>query len=193
MEDFAISDESFLHRLRSDPDYATHVLCSHYVGWSFMRLQLLEEFTGMLTHICDEKRVKIKFGKRDVEWFEAGKRLDAISRSTFGTVVSLLVSAGIRERDAAYLRSIVQLRNEFVHKLSKIVPFPGDFEKFGFPRSEYMKRVYYYGKRFNRAERYLPKILADAGLIVRKSFGPDGWGISNPNIFDHLQLRDDEP
>jgi hypothetical protein len=100
--------------------------------------------------------------------------------------VGLLLKAGTRQMHDRYLRSVVSLRNQFVHHFPKVAPFPGEFDRYGFPRSEYMRRAFYFGRRFAGAERYLPKILADAGLLVRTDIGDAGWLLSHPHLERHI-------
>jgi len=182
-----LKTRSIVKKIGSESGYADNLFCSHYLGWSFMRLQLLEETTVALVCQCDEERVHIKLGKRVIDWPDASERWKALSQSTFGTVVRLLRDAGINKQRDLYLGAIVELRNEFVHRLNGVVPYPGDFNRYNWDRSQYAERVFGYGRRFMRAQEFLPKILADEGLITRIDLGEAGWILQNPNFEKHLE------
>ena len=101
--------------------------------------------------------------------------------STLGRLVTVLEKSGMEGRDVRYLRSIVDLRNDFVHRLMDQVPLPGDWTRFGYSLERFSQYTKCMLRHVHFASYHFSRIMVKNDLLAGE-FGSFGGFLWNPDL-----------
>lgn len=150
------------------------------VGAAFTQIWILEDLVTALvatSKVALERKLSKEALDESSLFLERHRK---IRSSTFGRLIDAIEKSGVEGRDIRYLRSIVDLRNDFVHRLGEQVPLPGDWARFGFSLEEFSKYTRYVLRHVHSAGYFFSRIVTRRGLLAGK-FGDFGGLLWNPD------------
>ena len=111
-------------------------------------------------------------------------RLGHTKGMTVGRLVTSLEKHGVAGRPIVYLRAILELRNDFIHRLQDQVPLPGDWLRYSYTLEESAEYTRYVLRHICHAQNMLPTILMKLGVLSGTSgdYGSLLWN-SEDNLF----------
>jgi hypothetical protein len=177
--------DEILKQISSSEPALDNLLAAANVGMAFM---LISIFESQLVNLIDVSATKLKNNHASGEYFDAEVTLERrkeLNSATMGRLVVLLEASGVDGIASRYLKALVDIRNEFIHHFGKVVPFPGDWERYGYTLEQFSAYTRFVTRRFHFASNYLPRILSRAGLIAldgSKDFGYLAWHPEFPGI-----------
>jgi hypothetical protein len=172
--------EEIIEVLSSDRAALDNVIAMANVGAAFSQVCILEDSVGVLL-LTSQVTLQQKLDPDALT--ESGlflERLKQIRASTLGRLVTAIEKSGVIGRDIRYLRAIVELRNDFVHRLTKQVPLPGDWGRYGFTGEQFSGYTRYVLRHLCAATHYFPRIMVRHGLLAGQ-FGDFGGMLWNPD------------
>lgn len=172
--------EEIIAVLSSDSGTLDNVIAMANVGIAFSEICVFEDLVGGLINtskIVLQQKLKSE-ALTEADLFLA--RHKEIRASTLGRLVTAIEKSGIGGRDIQYLRGIVDIRNDFVHRFNEQVPFPGDWERYGFTVEQFSNYTSYVLRHIRCASRYFSRIMVRHGLLAGK-FGDFGGLLWNPD------------
>lgn len=171
--------EEIIDALSNDGSVFDNVIAMANLGGVFSQLCILEECVGGLI-LCSKVQLELKLDPEALSnsdlFVEKYKKIRAF---TLGRLMTVIEKSGIVGRDIRYLRAIVELRNDFVHRLSDQVPLPGDWERYGYTLEQFSEYTGYVFRHMSAATHYFPRIMVKRGLLAGK-FGDFGALLWNP-------------
>lgn len=172
--------EEILSSMSGDADAFDNVIAMANVGMAFTQIWILEDLVASLVS-TSKVALQRKLAKAALEGAELFLERDRQARSsTFGRLVDAIEKSGVEGRDIRYLRAVVELRNDFVHRLGHQVPLPGDWVRYGYSLDAFSRYTRYVTRHANRAVYFFPRIMTRHGLLSGK-FGDFGGLLWNPD------------
>ncbi|MBL8595846.1 MAG: hypothetical protein JNK01_24405 [Devosia sp.] len=166
--------------MSADKDAFDNVIAMANVGMAFTQIWILEDLVaGLVTTSKVTLRRKLSAAALDAASLFL-ERHQSVRSSTFGRLVDAIEKSGVEGRDIRYLRAILELRNDFVHRLGHQVPLPGDWTRSGFSLEEFSGYTRYVIRHINTASRRFSRIMTRHGLLAGK-FGDFGALLWNPD------------
>ena len=172
--------EEIIALISEDAVAFDNVIAMANVGAAFSAIWVLESLVAGLVLISainlQKKLSSVALDASDL----LSARHSSISGATLGRLVDAIEKSGIEGRDIRYLRAIVSLRNDFVHRLGDQVPLPGDWERYGYNLEAFSSYTRYVLRHVHMATRFFSQIMVRHGLLSGK-FGDFGAVLWNPN------------
>ena len=175
------SKSKLIEMLNTDSEFSDYYMILSEIGSAFLTLAIFEE-SAASNIIISKTKLSQKLSGDAIE--EAGlfsERVENVSNSTLGRLVSALENSGLKGRDISYLRAIVGLRNEFVHRFTQQGPLPDQWYRFGYGPSDLSVYLQYFERHIQTARRQLPRIMLHRGLLAGEKtklgifvYHPDG-------------------
>jgi hypothetical protein len=183
--------EEILDVISKDIGALDNVIAMANVGGAFSQICILEDSVNTLI-LTSKVKLQLKLDPEALTESELlMERHKQISASTSGRLVVAMEKSGIVGRDIRYLRAIVELRNDFVHRLMKQVPLPGDWERYGFTGERFAEYTRYVLRHISAATHYFPRMMVRHGLLAGQ-FGNFGAMLWNPDDPFFGPLADDQ-
>jgi hypothetical protein len=172
--------EEILNVLKTNKDSFENVVAMANIGMAFTQIIIFENQVAELVSI-GKVQLKKKLAPKALSASQLYlDRLNDINSSTLGRLITAIEMSGIAGRDIRYLRAILELRNDFVHKFTKIVPLPGDWARHGFTVERFSEYTRFVTRHANRASFFFPRIMVKHGLLAGTIRG-DGWFLGHPD------------
>lgn len=175
--------DEILNLVSSDRQALDNLVAMANVGAAFSEICVFEDLVGSL---CLISRVELQ-QRLDAEALSASQLLldrhKQIRSSTLGRLVTALEKSGISGRDIRYLRNIVDLRNDFVHRLTEQVPLPGDWARYDYSIEQFAEYTRFVLRHISSATHFFSRIMHRHGLVAGKfgSFGAILWNPDDPD------------
>ena len=167
------SREEILELISTDEDAFDNIIAMANVGMAFCQICALEDHVGGLILISKTQlSKKLKPNSIDKAELLLEKHKN-INNSTLGRLITAIEESGIKGRDIRYLRKIVNIRNNFVHRFNSQVPFTGDWERYGYTLQKFTEYTRYVTKHTNCAQYFFSRIMVKHGLLAGQ-FGDFG-------------------
>jgi hypothetical protein len=172
--------EEIIALISSDQGAFDNIVAMANVGAAFSQIYLLEDYVAILVS-TSKVVMQQKLSKRAIEASDLFMEKHRSARSsTLGRLIDAIEKSGVEGRDIRYLRAIVELRNDFVHRLGDQVPLPGDWERYGYSLRQFSRYTRYVLRHVNTATRVFSRIMVRHGLLAGK-FGDFGGMLWNPD------------
>ena len=182
--------DEFLIQIKAHPEVYSAIKFSALVGRAFISISLFEEQFSLYLFMLDGPH--LSDGSSDIEKNESfGKRLTRLFRLPLGALREKLLSSGLRRRDALYLERIVGIRNDFIHRFGKMVPYPGDWERYEIEGDRACEYPYWVEKRVEFARQILTHIFVANGHIKVGAKGEWGALLYPSDFFERLGVIDE--
>lgn len=181
--------EEIIDLLSRDRQAFENVISMANVGAVFSQICVFEDLVSTL---CLVSRVSLQQKLNPEALSESQILLEShkqIRSSTLGRLVTTLEKSGINGRDIRYLRKIVNLRNDFVHRFAEQVPLPGDWDRYNFTVEQFSKYTRFVLRHVSFATHSFSRIMHRHGL-VGGTFGDYGallWNPDDPFLKGHLE------
>ena len=172
--------EEILAALSEDAGEFDNIIAMADVGAAFTQIWVLEDLVAGLV-MTSKVTLQHKLSPAALE--ESSLFLErhrSVRSSTFGRLIDAIEKSGVEGRDIRYLRSIVEIRNDFVHRLGHQVPLPGDWERYGYTLEKFSEYTRYVLRHAHSATRFFSRIMVRHGLLAGK-FGSFGGFLWNPD------------
>jgi hypothetical protein len=177
------SRDDIMRMLSTDESAFDNVIAMANVGMAFSQVCIFEDHVSAII-LMSKTTIEHKLGPQIVSDSEIFlERHKKVRGATLGRLLDALEKSGIEGRDIQYLRQIVQLRNEFVHRLMEQVPLPGDWERHRFTLERFSEYTRYVIRHVNFATRVFSRIMFRHGLVAGQ-FGEFGALLWHPDMFD---------
>jgi len=158
--------DEVLNILQSDKDAFDNVIAMANVGVTFSQIVVLEDFVSALV-FTSKVRLEKHLGSDALSDSELFLKRDLkIKASTLGRLITAIEKSGIEGRDIRYLRAIVELRNDFVHRFLSQVPLPGDWKRYNFTIEQFSGYTRYVLRHLSIAQHFFPRIMVKHGLLA---------------------------
>lgn len=176
--------QEILELISKDKGSFDNLIAMANVGAAFSQICVLEDLVGGLiltSRVVLQKKLSRKALNESELFLE---RHNYIKSSTLGKLVTAIEVSGIEGRDIRYLRAIVGLRNDFVHRFMEQVPMPGDWERYGFTLEQFTEYTRYVLRHIAAANHYFSRIMVKHELLAGKfgEFGGLLWNPDNPDF-----------
>lgn len=182
--------EEIIAVLSTDSEAFDNIIAMANVGVAFSQICVLEDSVGGLV-LTSKVNLQQKLNADALTESELFlQRHREIRASTLGRLVTAIEKSGIGGRDIRYLRGIVDLRNDFVHRFMEQVPLPGDWERYGFTIERFSEYTRYVLRHISNCIHFFPRIMVRHGLLAGH-FGDFGGLLWNPDSLFNSQLSDD--
>ena len=116
--------EEIIAMMSESADAFDNIIAMANVGAAFSAIYVFEDLVAALVLTS---KVQLR-SKLTAEAISASSLLleknKQVRGSTLGRLVDALEKSGVEGRDVRYLRAIVELRNDFVHRFGEQVPLP---------------------------------------------------------------------
>jgi hypothetical protein len=152
------------------------------VGAAFSGIFVLEDLVGGLVTVSKvvlQQRLSPHAVEAASLFLEKNK---SVRSSTLGRLIDAIEKSGVEGRDIRYLRALVELRNDFVHRLGHQVPLPGDWERYGCSLERFSRYTRYVIRHVGVATRFFSRIMVKHGLLAGQfwDFGGMLWNPDDP-------------
>ena len=172
--------EEILDLIQRDPAVFDNLIAMANVGAAFTSIAVLEDLVGVLI-LTSKAELKAKLNAEAIEASDLFlERYNIIKNSTLGRLMTVIEQSGVSGREIRYLRAIVELRNNFVHRLMEQVPLPGDWHRYGYTIEAFSRYTRYVIRHTNVATARISRIMQKYGLLAGK-FGDYGALLWNPD------------
>lgn len=163
-----------------DGDAFDNIIAMANVGAAFSEIFVLEDLVAALVG-TSKVTLRQKLSEEAISLSSLLlDRHKSVRSSTLGRLVDALEKSGIQGRDIRYLRAVVELRNDFIHRFGEQVPLPGDWARYGFSLEEFSRYTTYVMRHVSTARRSFARIMTRHGMLVGK-FGDFGALLWNPD------------
>lgn len=172
--------EEILASVSGDKDAFDNLIAMANIGMAFTQIWILEDLVAglvMTSKVTLQRKLSAAALDSASLFLE---RHQSVRASTFGRLIDAIEKSGVEGRDIRYLRAILELRNDFIHRLGDQVPLPGDWERYRFTLENFSGYTRYVTRHVNTAGRFFARIMTRHGLLVGK-FGDFGALLWNPD------------
>jgi hypothetical protein len=179
------SREQILQALSNDRRIFENVVAMANLGAAFAEICVFEQQVATLV-LSAKVELQEKLDQKELSASEILlKRHHAIGFFTLGKLVNVIEKSGISGKEIRYLRRIVDLRNDFIHRLLAKVPLPGDWERYGYDVENFSGYTKYVMRHLNFATMSFPGIMIKYGLLKGK-ITDSGYFMAHPedDFFD---------
>ena len=173
--------EQIIRIISDDSDAFENIVAMANIGAAFTQICILEDSVSSLVLISKVTLQKKLDSAALSETDLFMQRMEDVGTSTLGQLVTAIEKSGMTGRDIRYLRTIVRLRNDFVHRFLRQVPLPGDWQRYGFDLERFSEYTAYVTKHVWMAGRLFPRIMFKHGL-VGGTFGDFGSILWHPDF-----------
>lgn len=185
--------EEIIEALSHDRDAFDNIIAMANVGAAFSQISILEDLVVGLV-LTSKVSLQQKLSPKALD--ESSllmERYRDVRSSTLGRLIEAVEKSGIEGRDIRYLRGIVELRNDFIHRLGDQVPLPGDWPRYGFSLEQFSRYTRYVTRHAHAAGYFFSRIMTKHGLLAGKfgAFGALLWNPDDP-MFRGLSNGDDQ-
>ena len=172
--------EEILALLSRDKAALDNVIAMANVGAAFSQIWILEDLVAGLV-AASKVTIQQKLSKAALDQSSLFlERHRSVRSSTLGRLVDAIERSGVQGRDVSYLRAIVELRNDFIHRFGEQVPLPGDWDRYGYSLEDFSGYTRYVLRHVHTASRSFSRIMTKHGMLTRK-FGDFGALLWNPD------------
>lgn len=172
--------EEILDNVSGNKDAFDNLIAMANVGMAFTQIWILEDLVAVLV-MTSKVTLQRKLSPAALDAASLFlERHESVRASTFGRLIDAIERSGVKDRDIRYLRGIVELRNDFVHRLGHKVPLPGDWERYGFSLEQFSRYTRHVTRHMNTAGRFFSRIMTRHGLLEGQ-FGDFGAVLWNPD------------
>ena len=182
--------EEIIALLSQDADAFDNIIAMANVGAAFSEIFVLEDLVvGLVT--TSKVTLQKKLSKEAITASSLFLERNASARaSTLGRLIDAIEKSGVVGRDIRYLRAIVELRNEFIHRLGHQVPLPGDWQRYGYSLEKFSMYTRYVLRHVHTASYFFSRIMVKHGLLAGR-FGEFGGLLWNPDDPFHAGIESD--
>jgi hypothetical protein len=174
------SSKELLNLISNDQCEFDSLIAMANIGRAFSSLHLLEDSAIALvttSRVTLEKKLdSIALDKAEL-FLERRRRTKA---STLGRLISAIEESGVKGRDIEYLRAVVEIRNDFIHRFTEQVPLPGDWQRYNYSLASFSDYTWYVIRHAHKANYFLSRIMVKHGLLEGE-FGSFGAVLFNPD------------
>ena len=174
---------AFINKL-DDLDVIRFHYC-YQLGSTFVCLAQMENSIVDKMTICDQIKVAKIDGDKDISRLVTGK-IATLRTSTLGTLINILSSHGVEQKDTAYLRWIKTKRDFFIHRFFHSGAWPGDLSASDLHLA--CRSLRYLEIIFLRATDRLWRVFERANFMECIAIGETGVLMVNPNLFEGDEL-----
>ncbi|MCG7629203.1 hypothetical protein MHM88_15440 [Epibacterium sp. MM17-32] len=170
-----------MNSVSHDSQSLDNLIAMANLGRAFSAISVFEDSVATTISISKtEIAMKLDLDEADaVELFAS--RNGSIRRAPLGILMKAIRKSGIEGRDITYLNAIVDLRNDFIHRLMEQVLLPGDWERFGYSLEQFSAYTSYVSRHIGFATYSFSRIMLKHGL-VRGSTGSFGALLYHPDF-----------
>ncbi|WP_306047893.1 hypothetical protein [Nioella sp. MMSF_3534] len=170
-----------LEQINSDVASLDNVLAMACIGAAFSAICTFEDLVAVLV-TSSKAQLSTRLDPVAVE--ASGLFLErhaVVQRSTLGALITAIEKSGIDGRDIRYLRTIVAIRNEFIHNFMGQVPLPGDWLRYGFTLEQFSAYTRWVARHVNFAKAVFSRIMVKNELLAGR-FGSYGAILWHPDF-----------
>lgn len=172
--------EEIIALISSDDGAFVNIVAMANVGAAFTQIYVLEDLVAQLVS-TSRAVLKQKLSQKAIDGSALFLEKNRAARaSTLGRLIDAIEQSGVSGRDIRYLRAIVELRNDFIHRLGDQVPLPGDWERYGYSLERFSLYTRYVLRHVSTATRFFSRIMVRHGLLAGR-FGNFGGLLWNPD------------